>query len=138
VRTPSVEVEVARSTTFLPACACALPQFYSEKNTKIFLVSGKSPAPQVADRYIMKRASSVTNLSASAASLSLKASLEDSVFQDGDASPRTVENRKNLSQALLGEKKDGRILEFRAKPPPAPEGLSSLSQLRPFVSTLYL
>ncbi|OQV25118.1 Cell division cycle protein 20-like protein [Hypsibius exemplaris] len=89
---------------------------------------GKSPGPQVHDRYIMKRASSVNNLNASTAALSLKGSLDDSVFHDGDASPRTVENRKNLSQALLGgvgEKKDGRILEFRSRPPPAPEGFAN-------------
>ena len=70
----------------------------------------------------MRRNSSVTNLSSSTASLNLKGNLEDNVFQDGDSSPRTVENRKNLSQALIGDKKDSRILEFRAKPPPAPEG----------------
>ncbi|GAV03173.1 hypothetical protein RvY_13639 [Ramazzottius varieornatus] len=86
---------------------------------------GKSPAPQVADRFIMRRNSSVTNLSSSTASLNLKGNLEDTAFQDGDSSPRTVENRKNLSQALIGDKKDSRILEFRAKPPPAPEGFAN-------------
>ena len=96
--------------------------FLSKINSVIRLFSGKSPGPPVHDRYIMKRASSVTNLSQSVANLSLKGSLDESIFADGDSSPRTVENRKNLSQALLGEKKDGRILEFRARPPPAPEG----------------
>ena len=100
----------------------SLVYFLSKINSLIRLFSGKSPGPPVHDRYIMKRASSVTNLSQSVANLSLKGSLDESVFADGDSSPRTVENRKNLSQALLGEKKDGRILEFRARPPPAPEG----------------
>lgn len=54
----------------------------------------------------------------------VKGGLDESVFQDG-SSPRSIENRKNLSQALLGEKKEStsRILEFRAKPAPAPEGI---------------
>ncbi|XP_055343591.1 cell division cycle protein 20 homolog isoform X2 [Paramacrobiotus metropolitanus] len=82
---------------------------------------GKSPSAAPAyDRFIPKRSGSLSNLSCAA--LSLKGSLEESVFQDGEASPRMVESRRSLSNALLGDQKKDRILEFRAKPPPAPEG----------------